>query len=297
MDKAHPFLDRLNVPSHPDDAIQQLHAAIEANQLTPAREGNIINLDSSFATEVMITADIHGHEENFETLLEIADLEHNPQRHLIMQEVCHGGPLYEGRGGDMSHRMLQAVAELKTDYPEQLHFIISNHELAEVTEFPIMKDGKVVSLAFRIGLSTAYGDDSERVHRAIGDFIRSCPIGVMLPGRVLVVHSAPESVSRKGFDPSILTRELTDEDLNEGGTVFRMVWGRDYRPENADAFAKALDVNAFILGHTPADEGYSVPNERQIILDCCDRPAAYILAPLDEPLTHDKLLDCIYVID
>jgi hypothetical protein len=44
----------------------------------------------------------------------------------------------------MSHRMLEDVARLKVRYPDRFHFILSNHELAELTEFPIMKSRKLL---------------------------------------------------------------------------------------------------------------------------------------------------------
>jgi hypothetical protein len=55
----------------------------------------------------------------------LADLDRNPRRHLIMQEVCHGGPTYPD-GGCKSHRMLEDVARLKVRYPERFHFLLSN---------------------------------------------------------------------------------------------------------------------------------------------------------------------------
>ena len=81
--------------------------ATEANLQTPARRGNLVVLSSEIADEVMITGDLHGHRRNFNTLVKIADLDNHPRRHLILQEVCHGGPSYPSNGGCMSHTMLE----------------------------------------------------------------------------------------------------------------------------------------------------------------------------------------------
>src|SRR4051812_44995401 len=85
-------------------------AATEANLHTPGREGNVIVLTPDIAEDCMITADLHGHRRNFNLIQKAADLQRHPRRHLIMQEVCHGGPTYPANGGCMSHGMLEDVA-------------------------------------------------------------------------------------------------------------------------------------------------------------------------------------------
>ena len=69
-----------------------------------------------------------------------------------------------------------------------------------------------------------------------------------------------------------------------------MVWGRDYRAENAKAFAKKVSATTLIHGHEPCPEGYSVPNDTQIILDCCGEKASYLLVPLGQSFTHAELV-------
>ena len=92
--------------------------AMAANLATASRRGNLITLDHGAADDVMVVADLHGHRVNFDRLLRIADLDAHPRRHLIMQEVCHGGPLYPSEAGCMSHLMLEDVMQLKAAYPD-----------------------------------------------------------------------------------------------------------------------------------------------------------------------------------
>lgn len=279
-----------------EERLEMLKAATEANLATAARQGNLVRLAAAEGHDVMLTADLHGHQANWDRLMAAADLAAHPHRHLLLQEVCHGGPQYEG-GGDKSHLMLEAVAELKLEYPEQVHFILSNHELSELTEFPITKDGKLLALGFRLGIQQAYGDDADRMHHAYMGFISSCPIGLLLPGDVLCVHSTPESVDFEGFDASVFDRPLQITDLYEDGEVFRMVWGRDFRRENAEAFAEACGAKSFVLGHTPCPRGFNVPNEYVLILDCCNRPAAYAIAPLSPDLDQERIVAGIVKIE
>ncbi len=240
----------------------------------------------------MITADLHGHRRNFNAIKRIAALDNHPRRHLVLQEVCHGGPTYPN-GGDMSHGMLEDVAKLKAEYPDRVHFLLSNHELAELTDYPILKSKKMLNLMFRLGLQEMYGPATEKVRQAYQAFIRSCPLAVRLPGGVLVCHSAPEQTEVRGFDAGVLKRPLEALDLKEQGDVFRMVWGRDYRAENAKAFAKLVGARTLVHGHEPCPEGFSVPNDVQIILDCCGERASYLLIPTNKEFTQAELVERI----
>lgn len=269
------------------DAYKQ---AANANRRTPGREGNIVVVTEEMADDVMVTADLHGHRRNFNAIRKIADLDHHPRRQLILQEVCHGGPAYPENGGCMSHAMLEDVARLKAKYPDRVHFLLSNHELAEMTDYPILKSKKMLNLMFRLGMQLMYGPATEKVREAMVGFLRSCPLAVRLPGGVFVCHSLPERVDRRGFDRSLLERPLDALDFKEHGEVFELVWGRDYRAENAAAFAQQVDAQVLIHGHEPCPQGYQAPNDYQIILDCCGDPACYLLLPTGERLTHAEMV-------
>lgn len=273
-----------------EGVIANFRRAAEANQQTPTRDGNVVALTPDVADDVMITADLHGHRRNFNSIRKIADLERHPRRHLILQEVCHGGPTYPGNGGCMSHGMLEDVAKLKATFPDRVHFLLSNHELAELTDYPILKNKKMLNLMFRLGLQEMYGAATEKVREAYNEFIRTCPLAVRLPGGVFVSHSLPERSDSRNFDRTIFDRPLDAADLLEHGDVFDLVWGRDYRIENARAFAKLVAAQVLIHGHEPCPEGYHVPNEMQIIIDCCAEPGCYLTVPMNEELSHAQLV-------
>ena len=57
----------------------------------------------------------------------------------------------------MSHWMLAEVAELKATYPDRVHFLLSNHELAELTDYPIVKGQRMLNLMFRCGMQESFG--------------------------------------------------------------------------------------------------------------------------------------------
>lgn len=258
------------------------------------RRGNVVYLDASNTDDVMVTADLHGNRTNFRQILNIADLESNPRRHLVFQEVCHGGPTYPKAGGCMSHLMLEDIAKLVIRFPNQVHFLISNHELAELTDFPIMKAGKMLNLMFRCGMGQMYGDAVPVVRAAQLEFLGSLPIAIRIGDQIMVTHSLPKQCDEEPFDATIFDRELNCHDRSCGGSLHRLVWGRDFRQENVDLLADQLGVELFITGHEPCQYGFASPNSRQIVLDCCSRLGKYLMIPMSNDLTQEDLLNRIH---
>jgi hypothetical protein len=275
-----------------EKTIECLREAANANRKTVARQGNVIRLDQTNAEDVLVAADLHGNRLNFARLLRRADLANHPRRHLVMQEVCHGGPTYPN-GGCMSHLLLEDVAALKVQYPERFHFIISNHELAELTDFPIMKASRMLNLVFRTGVQELYGDRAEQVRQAYLNFLKACPLAVALASRIFICHSAPEKLRYEEFDSNVFDRALETSDYAPRGPVFRLVWGRDFSQENAEAFAKLVDADILLHGHEPCPGGFQVPNSKQIILDCCGDQGRYLIVPASGNVSQEELIERI----
>jgi hypothetical protein len=273
-----------------EKVIETYNKAVEANANTEFREGNIIELKSAWADEVMVTADLHGDRPNFNAIRRIADLANHPRRHLVLQEVCHGGPTYPTNGGCMSHMMLEDVAKLKVQFPQQVHFLLSNHELAEVMDFPIVKNQKMLNLLFRFGMQEMYGPAMDKVREAFIPFVRTLPLAVRVEGGVWISHTLPENVDRAGMDMALFDRELVRDDLLEGSPAYSFVWGRDFRQQNADAFAAKVLSKVLIHGHEPCPEGFETPNSRQIILDSNGENGSYIILPVGKELTQEEIV-------
>jgi len=270
-------------------ALDTLSAATRENWEHADRLGNIMVLTPERADEILITADLHGHRGNFERIVQLASLDRYPRRHLVLQEVCHGGP-QDAEGGCQSHLMLGDVAALKVQYPGRVHYLLSNHELSELTDYPLMKGGSIWMIAFRLGIKNTFGSEWESVLAGYKNFIASCPLAICLPSDIFVSHSTPENVHEQGFDTSIFHRPLTASDLDIDGPVGRLVWGRDYQPANASAFADLVRAQVLINGHTPCDGGAKVMRrQRQIVLDCCRDDAAYLQIPLSYSLKFEEI--------
>lgn len=277
----------------PDPArlLNTLQKAIHAFRATPGRRGRIVSLDD--ATEVFATGDLHGNVENFRALLAKAELAKHPQRHLVLQEVVHG-PLRYPTGGDKSHQLLDLVAALKCQYPRQVHFLPGNHELSQATNRLIAKDNVDLNELFRDGVRTAYAPRDEEVYAEYRELLAVAPLMLRTPNRVLLSHSLPNAKHLPQFDLVVLEQDTQDEAaLEYGGTVHSLVWGRDTNLANVTAFLQKVDADLLITGHIPSEQGFSVPNERQLILDSLGATACYCLFPADRPLSHSELVACV----
>jgi hypothetical protein len=271
-----------------EQIVDRTRQAADANLATPGRDAAVVTLTPDLADEVMVTGDVHGHRKNFNQIRKVADLAAHPRRHLIIQEVIHGGPKYDN-GGCMSHSLLEDVAKLKVDFPDRVHFLLSNHELSEVTGYAIQKGGTLLNLLFRLGISFVYGPETERVFTGYCQFIRTCPLLIRWDG-VVVSHSVPAMDGHSRFDTGVFTRPWSKLDLDPHGGVFDLVWGRDYSEENARAFASLVGANVLLGGHEPTEQGFLTPNSLQVIFDCCHTTACYAILPTNEPLDQQKVV-------
>jgi hypothetical protein len=275
----------------PDPArlLTTLRRAVEAFRATPGRRGRLVSID---AADVMATGDLHGNLDNLKRILQKADLAAHPRRHLVLQELIHGPHRYPG-GGDKSHQALDVLAALKVQFPERVHFLPGNHELAQWLGLWIGKTEDDLNGLFRQGIETAYGAHAEAVYAAYRDLIAAAPLAVRTPNRVFLSHSLPSAARLASFDPAALERDPSDEaDLRPGGSVYALVWGRDTSAANAAAFLQKVNADLLITGHIPCEQGIEVPNDRQIILDALGPRAGYCLFPADRPLTQQQLISC-----
>src|SRR5580693_5558251 len=148
----------------PRKVLTTIRRATELMRATPGRSGGII--EPPGADEVMVVGDLHGNLPAFKKVLALAALDRNPGRHLVLQELIHGKLMYPDEKGDRSHQLLDVVAALKCQYPDRVHLILGNHELAELTGRVIGKDGQALNVKFRMGIMTAYGASADDVYTA-----------------------------------------------------------------------------------------------------------------------------------
>ncbi len=278
----------------PKRLINTLQQAATAFRETNGRRGRFIRLES--VVDILIAGDLHGHVENFRQLIKRADLRHNTGRHLVLQEVVHG-PFRYPTGGDKSHQLLDLLAALKCEYPQRVHALLGNHELAQCTGQWIAKDDVDLNDHFLTGVNNAYGAHAGDVFAAYRELLSTWPLAIRTPNRVLLCHSSPPARRIEAFNPAVLEEPAPDgAEWKPGGMIHSLLWGRDLRTESIKAFLAKMDADLMITGHIPCAEGYATPNEYQIILDCLGAPAGYCLFPTSRPLTYKELLTCVHTL-
>jgi hypothetical protein len=279
----------------PDRLLRTLFKAADAVRRTPGRMGRFVQLQG--AAEVLVAGDLHGHVGNFQAVYQAADLAKNPKRHLVLQEVIHGKFLYPG-GGDKSHQLLDLFAALKCQFPSQVHMLLGNHELAQWTNRMVMKEDRDLNVIFTEGVVEAYGPEKgPAIYEAYLRLFGVLPLALRTANRILISHSLPREKAISKFELRHLETDMfPPEDLTVGGSVYELLWGRDTRAETCNAFLKKVDADWLVSGHIAQATGFDRPNPRQIIVDCCDSPAAYVLLPADRPITAEEFAGSIRMI-
>ena len=268
-----------------------LRQATTLFRATPGRTGRFTRLPAG--VEVMVVGDLHGNVENFRLALKVADLAQHRERHLVLQEVVHG-PFQYPQGGDKSHQLLDLLAALKCQFPARVHFLLGNHELAQWQNQRIGKGDVDQNQEFHTGLEVAYGDQAPLVYAAYLELFHAADLALRTENRVFISHTYPSAKNLARFDLALLEREeIAEEDKKLGGVVHSLVWNRDHSQANVEAFLQKVDADWIITGHIPCEQGFMIPNNRQIILDALGTPACYCLFPTDRPVTQQDLLACI----
>ena len=247
----------------PSAAVDIFRQAAELNASDPRRKGNTVYLEEG--CEMIVSGDLHGNRNALHKIIAHARLDHNLQKHLVLQELGHGPPDPKS-GQDRSIDVLLRAARLKLQHPRQVLFILGNHDVAQFTGNEIAKEGRGVCKAFAAGIQFAFGDDGPEVLAAVDLFFRSLPLAIRCPNGVLLTHSLPAPTRMKLAGTEILTRAYREEDFRRGGPVYEWTWGRGQTAEQLEQLAAELGVEFFILGHRHVETGWEFLASRGMII-------------------------------
>jgi hypothetical protein len=274
----------------PQTIIKLLNEATEANRADSFRRGNMIVFPAEGS--LVVSGDIHGHRRNFERIVAFADLEKHPDRHLILQEIIHGGP-EDGQGGCLSYKLLFDVARYKLNFPDRVHTVMGNHDTAFISNSEVMKDGREMNRPMCLALEREFPQAGRDIMFAMKHFLLSQPLAVRCDNRIWVSHSLPGDRFVNRFDPQILDRPLQTRDATRPGSAYLLTWGRRHSQELLDKMAGIFDVDIFILGHQPQEEGWSKAGRNLIIIASDHNHGCLVPVDLTKKYTIEELIDSI----
>jgi len=273
-----------------EEFIKLLEEGIGANKQDKYRKVNLIVLPQ--AGDVVVAGDIHGHRRNFERIVSYTNLEENPDRHLILQEIIHGGPEDE-KGGCLSFEVLADAVRLKVNYPDRVHFVLANHDTAFINNSDVMKNGKEMNTAMREAMQRRFGKDAQRLESAIERFLFSQPLAVRCPNRIWISHSLPSDRMIEKFDFTIFDRTLKISDIVRPNSAYLLTWGRGQSSKGIRLLAQKLNVDLFILGHQVQETGWMSNNENLVIIDSQHNHGHLLCIDLTAQYTIKKLIDSL----
>ncbi len=274
----------------PQTIIDLLNKGVEANNTDRFRRGSLIHLPTEGS--LIITGDIHGHRRNFERIVAFADLEGNPDRHIILQEIIHGGP-QDSKGDCLSYKLLFDAVRYKLSFPDRVHIIMGNHDTAFISNSEVMKNGKGMNRSMRSALAREFQEGAPDIVLAINGFLLSQPLAVRCDNRIWLSHSLPNGRFIDKFDRQIMDRPLEISDCEKPGSAYLLTWGRKHSQATLGRMAMLFDVNIFILGHQPQEEGWHRAGDNLIIIASDHSHGCLISMELANSYTVDELIDLI----
>jgi len=132
-----------------------------------ARDRSVVRLPPR--GRLLATGDLHDNPIHLAKIIRLSRLDASPDHHVVLHEMIHGGNLINGM--DFSHRMLCRVAELALRFPNQVHPLLANHELAQLTGKGVSKGAGDSVALFNAGLQYVFATDGRtcrghwQVHR------------------------------------------------------------------------------------------------------------------------------------
>ncbi|MFN4242338.1 MAG: metallophosphoesterase [Tepidisphaerales bacterium] len=271
------------------EVIDAFQDATQENLLCRCRKGQTTCLPES--GELFMTGDLHDHRSNFNKIVHAANLGEHPDRHLILHELIHGDH-YDAAGAEDSWQTLYRAAVLKLDFPDQVHFLLANHDLAQIHGEGISKGGCSVCEAFNKAIKRDFGPDAGRVQVAVTEFLLSFPLAARVADRLFFAHSLPNEDQIDTFDYTVFDRDLAGPDYaKRTGPVYQLIWGRRTGPAGVERFLSRVGAQLLITGHQPQEMGFATNGDRHLIIASDHNHGVFLPLDLSASYTIDQLVE------
>ena len=240
------------------------HEAATVLRERPERHGCSVRLPAR--GRLLVTGDLHDNRPMLDAACALADLDADAGHHLLVQELIHGEQLVNDM--DLSYRMLVRVAGLVVRYPGQVHPLLGNHEISQLTGRGVSKGAGDSTRLFNDGLDWVFAEDSDRVRAGLEAFLRALPLALFTSDGVACMHALPNERQMTWYDPGVVDRSLEEDDyLGPSGQAYMQCWGRVHGQEQVDGLCARWGVRFICIGHRHVEDGVDAPLERLLILN------------------------------
>jgi 3',5'-cyclic AMP phosphodiesterase CpdA len=273
--------------AHP--VAETLRHAAALNRSDPRREGNVVCLPDDCT--VTVAGDLHGNRQALAKILSSTPLTGDSPDSLILQEIIHG-PIDPGTRTDRSIEVLLRAARARVSHPEQVAFLMGNHDVAELTGNEISRGGQPSCKTFREGLAFAFPEAQEEIREALEAFLLSLPLAARCPNGVFMSHSLPSAeLAGEALERCLgaLERPYQSDDLHRGGGVYEWTWGRRHDPKMIEDLARRLEVSFFVIGHLHVPRGFDWVSPKAMTLASDHERGCVLRMPSSEIPTEDTL--------
>ena len=265
-----------------DKTIDLLRTAADLNRRDPLRNAQMLCFPGK--GDLIVAGDLHNHERNFQRVVKLANLAKFPHRHVILQELIHGGML-GSEGEDTSLDMLIEALHWALKFPGQVHFLLANHDMAQVQRLAIMKDGYDLTDRFSRNLELCFDKQANKVTNALRDYFYSQPLAAITVTGMFLSHSLPTARDLSKFDSAILRRELSEADYARTGSIYKLIWGRFQTQEVLTTLSRIWWAELFVCGHQAQDTGYATIGDRMLIIDSSHNHGVFLPVELSRQYT------------
>jgi len=229
-------------------------------------------------------------------IFEAANLEPNGAVLVVTGDLVHGpeipehswpaylGTFFKADSGEL----LRQAKRLADRYPDQVYYLVGNHEHAHI-------GGPIVSKFFPNEALRLEQQMGRKMSREMHDWFITWPlIAVAHEAKLLMMHAAPNAAIRSvaDFDRVDFTgkgdEQFTDELLGE------ILWARTTTTRRARAFLGAIDkeLKVAVYGHDVVREGYAIDREPLLCIStsfgCYNGDKLYLRWDLSNPAKNAR---------
>jgi hypothetical protein len=143
---------------------------------------------------------------------------------------------------------------------------MGNHDTTVINDSKVIKNGKEMNRALNLALEREFQQASADIKLAMRQFLLSQPLAIRCENRIWMSHSLPGNHYVSKFDEQVLHKTLEISDCIRPGSAYLLTWGRNHNQHTLDTMAKLFDVDTFILGHQPQQQGWCQAGKNLIII-------------------------------